>query len=127
MPDEAVIPSTSDPLQSVADAVDAAVQAAKGGVDDARATASGALPALGGLLSTLTYRTCYAVSYGVVFPTMLVVRAIPKENAAVHGFVDGARAAMDLVDEMKSDSKAPRHQGPSPEPGRDKEPVASGA
>ena len=104
MSDEAVIPSTSDPLQSVGDALDAAVEAAKRGVDDVRATASEALPALGGLLSTLTYRTCYAVSYGVVFPTMLVVRAIPKENAAVHGFVDGARAAMDLLDEMKSGS-----------------------
>jgi hypothetical protein len=127
MSDEAVIPATGDPLKSVADALDAAVQAAKGGVGDARATTSEALPALGGLLSTFSYRTCYAVSYGVVFPTMLVVRAIPQENAVVHGFLDGARAAMDLVDEMKSGPKAPGHPEPAPEAVQDEAPVTPGA
>jgi hypothetical protein len=109
MSDAAVNSTSSDPLKSVADALDAAVQAAKGGVEVAQASASEALPALGGFLSTLTYKTCYAVSYGVVFPTMLVVRAIPKENAAVHGFIDGARAALDLVDEMRSKSATEEH------------------
>src|SRR5689334_12812028 len=102
MSDEATIPAQSDALKSVADALDAAVQAARGGVDATQAAASGALPAVGGFLSTMTYKACYGISYGVVFPTMLVVRAIPKENAAVHGFIDGARAAIDLVDEMRS-------------------------
>ena len=85
MSNEAVITVSNDPLKSVADALDAAVQGAKGGVEDLRVTASGALPAINGFLSGLTYKTCYAVSYGIVFPTVLVARAIPKENAAVPG------------------------------------------
>ncbi len=104
MSSETVNAVSTDPLKSVADALDAAVQAAKGGADDVRDSAANALPAIGGFVSGLTYKTCYALSYGVVFPTMLVVRAIPKENAVVHGFVDGARAAIDLVDEMKARS-----------------------
>jgi hypothetical protein len=104
MSNEAVSPVTNDPLQAVADALDAAVQTAKGGVEDARATASNALPALSSFISDITYKTCYTVSYGIVFPTMLVVRAIPKENAAAKGLIDGARAAIDLVDEIKAKS-----------------------
>ena len=71
-------------------------------MNEVRATASDALPALGGFLSAVTYKTCYLVSYGLVFPTVLVVRAIPKENPVVHGLVDGACAAIDLVDQMQS-------------------------
>ena len=51
------------------------------------------MPAIGDFLSRLTYTTCYAVSYGVVFPTLLVVRAVPKHNVLVQGLIDGARAA----------------------------------
>ena len=65
---------------------------------------SDALPALSSFLSDITYKTCYAISYGLVFPTVLVARAIPKENAAVHGLIDGAHAAIDLVDEMRAKS-----------------------
>jgi hypothetical protein len=104
MSNEAVKTVINDPLQAVADALDAAVQTAKGGAEDVRASASNALPALSGFLSDITYKTCYAVSYGIVFPTMLVVRAIPKDNAAVHGLIDGAHAAIDLVDGMKAKS-----------------------
>jgi hypothetical protein len=104
MSNEAVSPVINDPLQAVADALDAAVQTAKGGVEDARATASNALPALSSFLSDITYKTCYAVSYGIVFPTVLVVRAIPKENAAVHGLIDGAHAAIDTVNGIKPKS-----------------------
>ena len=37
-------------------------------------------------------------SYGVVFPTLLVARAVPKDNAIVNGLVDGARAARDALE-----------------------------
>ena len=69
MSNEAVITVSNDPLRSVADALDAAVQGAKGGVEDLRVTASGSLPALSSFLSGVTYKTCYAISYGMVFPT----------------------------------------------------------
>ena len=104
MLNEAVDTAISDPLNSVANALDAAVQSAKGGMEDVRATVSGALPAITSSLSGLTYKTCYAISYGIVFPTILVVRAIPKENAFVHGLIDGARAATDVANRMRAKS-----------------------
>jgi len=106
MSEEAVDATGGDPLNSVADALDAAVQAARDGVSDAASAASRAVPVVGGVLSSLTYKACYGVSYGVVFPTMFVVNLVPKENAAVHGFIDGARAAMDLIEEMKAKNSA---------------------
>jgi hypothetical protein len=89
-----------DPLKAAADAMALAVRAAKEGASDARARVDEAMPAIGRFFSRLTYTTCYAVSYGVVFPTMLVVRAVPKENAIVHGLIDGALAARDAVSSM---------------------------
>ncbi len=61
-----------------------------------------ALPAASRFLSRFAYTTSYAISYGVVFPTVLIARAIPKENPIVHGVLDGARAATDMVDQMKN-------------------------
>ena len=104
MLNESVDIAINDPLHSVANALDAAAQAATGGMEDVRTTMSGALPALTGSLSGLTYKTCYAISYGIVFPTILVIRAIPKENTVVHGLIDGAHAATDLVNGMRAKS-----------------------
>jgi len=87
----------ADPLRTAADAMALAVQAAKDGAADAQARVEEMMPAIGGFLSRLTYTTCYAVSYGVVFPTLLVARAVPKNNAIVHGLIDGALAARDSV------------------------------
>lgn len=92
----------SDPLKSVADAMEAAVLAAKDGAASARETASNMLPGLGGLLSKVAYNTSYAISYGVVFPTVLIARSIPQNNPLVHGLQDGAHAAKDMVEEIKS-------------------------
>jgi hypothetical protein len=104
MDTESVAPTGADPLQAVADAMDAAVSAAKEGVEGARTRASEAMPAINGFLSRTVYKTCYSVAYGVVFPSMLLARSIPKNNAAVHGFIDGAHAAIDMVEEMKAKS-----------------------
>jgi hypothetical protein len=101
MSTESATPAGADPIKAVADAMDAAVKAAQEGAEGARESVAEALPAAGQLLSRIVYKTCYGISYGVVFPTMLAARAIPKDNAAVHGFIDGAQAAMDMVDEMK--------------------------
>src|SRR5215467_8325883 len=106
MASESVTSPGSDPLTAVADAMEVAVKAAKEGAEDARTKAAKALPAAGPMLSRLVYNTCYAISYGVVFPTVFVARSIPPNNAAVHGFVDGAHAAIDMVREMKNRSAA---------------------
>ncbi|MGC8644281.1 MAG: hypothetical protein ACP5XB_30845 [Isosphaeraceae bacterium] len=91
----------ADPLKTVADAMEHAVQAAREGAVDARTKVDQALPAVNRFVSRFVYTTCYTVSYGVVFPTVLVARSIPRNNPIVHGLVDGARAALDMVDEMK--------------------------
>jgi hypothetical protein len=97
MPSDSVPAEESDPLKAVADAMDAAVEAAKEGAGRARSTAAEALPAAGELLSQVVYKTSYAVAFGVVLPAAMLARAIPKNNAAVNGIVDGARAAMDAI------------------------------
>src|SRR5258708_3482536 len=102
MTSESVATETSDPLKAVADALDAAVKVAQEGAEEARATAADALPAASRFLSKMVYHTCYSISYGVVFPSVLLARSIPKDNAAVHGFVDGAHAAKDMVEGMRS-------------------------
>jgi hypothetical protein len=129
MTSESLTSPGSDPLKAVADAMDAAVKAAKEGAEDARTTAADALPAAGQMLSRLVYNTCYAISYGVVFPTVLAARSIPTNNAFVHGFIDGAHAAVDMVHEMKPrrasaseatpETASHEHAGdaPSPPPG----------
>jgi hypothetical protein len=104
MQTESAASTGSDPLKAVADALDTAVRATKDGVEKARATATSAMPAAGDILTQAAYKTCYGISFGVVFPTMLLVRSIPKDNAAVHGLIDGAQAALDLVKEMKAKS-----------------------
>jgi hypothetical protein len=101
---------SADPLRSAADAMALALQAARDGASDAQARVSEIMPAVGGFLSRLTYTTCYAVSYGVVFPTLLVARAVPKDNALVNGLVDGARAAREAVEGRRHES-APRSAG----------------
>lgn len=93
--------SSHDPLKTVADALDTAVKAAKDGATDAKATAGKVLPAAGRFLSRFVYTTSYTFSYGVVFPAMLLAKSIPPNNAIVHGLVDGANAASDLVLQMK--------------------------
>jgi hypothetical protein len=94
--------SSSDPLKTVADALETAVQAAKDGAVDARATVEKALPAARRFLSQFVYTTSYTFSYGIVFPTVLIAKSMPTNNAVVQGFVDGARAAVDMIDQLKS-------------------------
>jgi hypothetical protein len=106
MQTESVVSTDSDPLRAVADAMDTAVQAMTDGAEHARATANDVIPAASQFLSQAVYKVSYSVSFGVVFPAMLIARWIPKDNAVVYGLIDGAHAARDLVDEMKSKSAA---------------------
>lgn len=102
----------SDPLKSIADAMEAAVQGTREGANHAYESVENALPIASDYLTRAVYNTCYAISYGIVLPTMLVVRSVPKNNAVVHGFVDGSRAASDMVDEIKT-KKTNSEAGPA--------------
>jgi hypothetical protein len=103
----------SDPLKTIADAMENAVQAARHGAVDARARVDSALPGVSRFMSRFVYTTCYTISYGVVFPSVLVARSVPRNNALVHGLIDGANAAFDMVGEMKK-RKVEAQASPTP-------------
>jgi hypothetical protein len=113
MSEKVIAGTSSDPLKVVSDAMETAVQAARDGAADARAAVDRAIPAISRFVSRFVYTTSYSLSYGVVFPTMLLVRAIPKDNALVHGLVDGAQAARDMVDDWKGRPLASRSAEPA--------------
>jgi hypothetical protein len=103
----AVVGSETDPVKAVSTAMETAMQAARDGAADARAAVDRAVPAISRFVSRFVYTTSYSVSYGVVFPVMLLARAVPKDNAFVHGLVDGAQAARDMVDDWKGNPVGP--------------------
>ena len=87
-----------DPLASVADAMQAAEKA---------------LPSVGMFANRFLYTTCYAVSYGVVFPLALVALSVPQNNPLVHGMIDGSRAARSKVDEMLGGTPSAAAEAPA--------------
>jgi hypothetical protein len=99
MSDETTAPK-DDPLQAVVDAMQAAVESAKEGAVAAQDQAARFLPQASRFASRFVYTTCYTVSYGVVFPSALLALSVPRDNAFVHGLIDGAHAAREKVDEM---------------------------
>jgi hypothetical protein len=74
--------------------------AARRGAIDASQAASRTLDAAGRFLNRFVYTTCYTVAYGVVFPSVLLARSVPRQNCAVRGLVDGCDAASRKVDEL---------------------------
>jgi hypothetical protein len=91
-----------DALRTVADALDSAVKSVGDSAAAPKAPAAKLLPATGRFLSRLVYGASYTLSYGIVFPTVLIAKSIPSSNVVVHGFVHGAEAASEAVVEMKS-------------------------
>jgi hypothetical protein len=112
--DESVETQSPDPLKTVADALEDAVQAVQHGAVNAKARVDRALPGINQFVSRFVYTTCYTISYGVVFPSVLVARSIPKDNPIVHGLVDGAHAAIDTVDVMRKRKLEARSSEPPP-------------
>jgi hypothetical protein len=48
-------------------------------------------------ISGMIYSGLYALAYGVVYAAVFVVQSLPQENPVMHGFRDGARAAIDEI------------------------------
>jgi hypothetical protein len=88
----------AQPTGDSSDHAASATQVVRDGANEARQYVSGALPAITAFMGRVVYNSCYGVSYGVVFPLFFVARMVPKENAFVHGLIDGANAARDRVD-----------------------------
>jgi len=98
-----------DTVDRTAGAAGAALESIKQGAYEMQARASEALPATGRFLGRVVYSTAYAVSFGVTFPVMMVVRVMPKENALVHGLVDGAAAARERVHDWRGETEEDHH------------------
>ncbi len=81
-------PSGETSLEKVAKAMALASQSIR--VADTQSVASN-------VVAKTIYTTCYCVSYGIIFPTMLVASFIPTNNVICHGLTDGAQAAADSV------------------------------
>jgi hypothetical protein len=91
---------SGDPLAAVADAMQSAAESIGQGAAAAREAAATAIPSAGQFANRMLYTTCYAVSYGVVFPLALVALSVPQNNPLVHGIIDGSRAARAKVDDL---------------------------
>jgi hypothetical protein len=92
--------AASSSVNSVSGAMDLVVSAARSGAADAREAAARAVSSSGLFLSRAVYQLTYTVSYGMVFPVAFVAAAVPRNNAAVRGIVEGAQAASRRVDSV---------------------------
>jgi hypothetical protein len=93
---------SSDPLKSVADNLETAFQAVKDGSTDATAVAEKAIPAATRIVARLVYTTSYALTFGVVFPSMMIAKSISADNAIIRGITDGAHDAIAKIDGLKA-------------------------
>jgi hypothetical protein len=98
-----------DTLHGPADAAESAFESVKQGASEIQARVSEALPATGHFLGRVIYKTSYALSFGVTFPVMMIVRVVPKDNALVHGLVDGALAARERVNGWRGEVEDDLH------------------
>jgi hypothetical protein len=103
-----------DPMKTVADALEKAARTVTDRAADAKASLEKSLPATSRFLSRFVYTTCYSLSYGVVFPTVWVARSIPPDNAVVNGLTEGAKAAIDAVEQLKNRQLPAPTTGSSP-------------
>ena len=103
-----------DSNASSAGTLDLVTKAARDGAADAQVAANRAWDAASLFASRFAYSTCYSLSYGVVFPAMLLASAIPRNNEAVRGLIDGAQAAILKVDQIRGRSIDTAVPAPSP-------------
>ena len=96
--------ATQDAGQSSAGTLELVTRAARDGAADARDAATRTWAATSLFASRFVYTTCYTVSYGAVFPVMLLARSIPQNNSAVRGLIDGAQAARHKAEQLQSAS-----------------------
>lgn len=91
---------TLDPVESRTGTLDMVAQAVRHGAADASEAVARTWDATGRFVTRFVYTTFYTVSYGVAFPSALVARAVPRDNAAVRGIIEGAHAALQRVDAL---------------------------
>jgi hypothetical protein len=92
----------NDPLQQVAAAMSSAAEALKDGASDAAKAVQRIVPQGKASLSKAAYSSCYFLSYGVAFPTLFVTSMLPRNNPLSNGLYDGAVAAGDMVNDLRT-------------------------
>jgi hypothetical protein len=100
-----------EPLLNSTGTLDVISRAAREGAADAREMATKVWANTSLFLCRFVYTTTYTISYGVVFPATLLARSVPRDNAAVRGLIDGARAASDKVLDIKTAPADPTFVG----------------
>ncbi len=96
------VETANDPLKAVAAAMANAAHSVREGAGDAYAKARQAVPVTGQLFSRFVYSGSYYLSYGVVFPTLLVAKSIPGGGQVASGLFDGATAANAAIGAIKN-------------------------
>jgi hypothetical protein len=91
----------TDSTLNSSDAINTITQAARDGAADAREMANRVWASTSLFVCRFVYTTSYTLSYGIVFPATLIARSVPTNNAAVRGFIDGARAATQKAHDLK--------------------------
>lgn len=87
--------------------VETAAPQAKGGLlcqvaAKSKSLAQQVLPATQLALTSAAYHSGYYLAFGVTFPTLFAVHMIPGGRRMVSGFVDGALAARDYLDNLEA-------------------------
>lgn len=95
---DAVYSVNAVPSQNGSGGLQLVSRAARDGAADASEAATRFWSSSSLMVSRLLYNTAYTLSYGVVFPIAYVARAVPVDNPAVQGIVEGAGDASRKVD-----------------------------
>jgi hypothetical protein len=113
---ETQVGANSDTVASASGTLELVRRAAQDGATDARKAAARTWDATSLFVSRFVYTTCYTVSYGVVFPAVLLAHSIPRNNVAVRGLIDGAQAAKHQVDQIRGASVGSSNATAAPAP-----------
>ena len=105
MSDLQAVPSL-EPSTSTPGTLGLVAQAAQRGATRTRQLLAGTWTVTERLVGQVVYATCYNISFGIGFPTVLLARSIPVNNVAVRGLIEGARAASQKVDELYNSALA---------------------
>ena len=100
------IESSNQPLRAVATAVATAAGAMRDGTSDAVSKAREAVPVVGRFVSRVVYSSSYYLSFGVVFPTMLVANIVPGGDVLATGLLDDASQPWSAIAGRKEKSSA---------------------
>lgn len=93
----AAVSTPTSPLDSAGAAVQTVAGALCDSAGEAAANVQKALPKVGRVVSRGIYHGSYYLTYGIVFPTALLIHVIPGGKSLAAGICDGAIAGRDYV------------------------------